>query len=168
MKKTLSRTITLLLAMMVVLAMSTSVFATSVTKSGALSKALSNANLTKSEVRAVEVEKEHGIYEIEFMRKSNGAEYSYDISASSGKILEKAVDYNRSYKKHVKNKIGKTAAMKKAAKASGVNYSVVKKGRCIYDEGKYEVKFKSSTRRYDYEIKASNGKVLEFEWELLR
>ena len=165
MKKTMTRLFTLFMAMVMVIAMSASVFAASISSKEALAKALNNADLKKSQVKHIDVELEHGKYEIEFTRKSNNVEYDYEVSASTGKILEKNVDYNIKYKRSGK-KIGKTAAMKKAAKSAGVKLSVVKKGTCKYDEGKYEVKFKSSTRRYEYEIAATSGKIVEYGWEL--
>jgi len=166
MKKRLMITSVLLIAVMVMLGVSTSVFAKGISKKNALKKALKNAKLSKSKVRAIDVELEHGKYEIEFVRKSNKAEYDYKISKKNGKILEKSVDYNLKYKKSGK-KISKAAARKKAAKASGVKLSIVKKGTCKYEKGKYEVKFKTKKRRYEYEINARNKKVLEYEWKLI-
>ena len=156
----------LLITALVMLGVSTSVFAKGITGKNALKKALRNAKLSKSKVRAIEVELEHGKYEIEFVRKSNKTEYDYEISAKNGRILEKSVDYNLKYKRTGK-KISKCAARKKAAKASGVKLSTLKKGTCRYKKGKYEVKFKTKKRRYEYEINASNKKILEYEWELI-
>ena len=114
---------------------------------------------------------EDGIYEIEFVKNSNGKEYSYEISASTGKILEKSVDIK--YKRNSsREKIGKKAARKKVAKYSGISYKTIKKGSCHYeyDDGKgvYEVKFKKGNRRYEYDVLAPTGKIIEYNWELIK
>ena len=44
---------------------------------------------------------------------------------------------------------------------------VIKKGTCKYEyeknEGTYEVKFRSGKYKYDYEVLAPTGKVIEYE-----
>ena len=172
MKKKVRRITTLLLAVLMVVAMSSSVFAGSITKDDALKIAMKNAKVTKSQIRNIELEyeKAKGKYEVEFTKKENKTEYSYEIKKSNGKILEKSVDYvvkrNTS-----KDKIGKTAAINKVAKFSGIKKSVIKKGTCKYvrddGQGVYKIKFKHNGRRYDYEVLAPNGKILEYEWELI-
>lgn len=163
----------IMLAVMMVLAMSMTAFADSVTEDSAVTKALKNAKLTRSEVKCLEAEfdDEDNVYEIEFVKKSNKAEYNYEISAKDGKILEKSVEYK--YKRNSsKKKIGKVAAMKKVAKFSGISYKTIKKGTCKYKyskkQGKYEVRFKSGGRRYEYEVLAPTGKIVEFEWKLIK
>ena len=70
---------------------------------------------------------------------------------------------------HLLSKIGKDAARKKAAKASGVSLKIVKQGTCRYDydhddrEGSYKVKFKKGNYRYEVEILAPTGAIMEFE-----
>ena len=54
---------------------------------------MKNANTSRSKVVALEAEYDDGKYEVEFIKKSNGAEYSYEYS-KSGKFLERSVDYN--------------------------------------------------------------------------
>lgn len=160
----------LLVAMLLTAAMSVTAFADGITSGEARQKALKNAKLSKSQVSSLvtDYDDEDGVFEVEFKKDSNGARYEYDISASSGKILEKSIDYK--YKKSSsRNKVGKTAARKKAAKKAGVKLSAVKKGSCRYEyddrEGKYEVKFRSGGRRYDVEIQAATGKVIEYSWK---
>ena len=70
-------------------------------------------------------------------------------------------------------KIGKTAARKKAAKYTGIKLSTIKKGTCYYDYddddrvGKYEIKFTKGNYKYDLEILAATGKVIDYEKELI-
>lgn len=173
MKKVMKMLVAVTAALALVMTMSVSVFAAGISSNdAALKKALKNAGLKKSQVKFVEVEfdKDDNTYEVEFTKKTNGTEYSYDISAASGKILEKSVD--RQYKRNSSHKkIGKTAAMKKVAKYSGISYKIIKTGTCRYeyDDGKgtYEVKFEKGNRRYDYEVLAPTGKIIEYEWELI-
>lgn len=163
--------VSLIVSMLIILALtSTTAFAGSgISKSTAINKALSDANLTKAKVTMLECELEHGKYEVEFTKKANNAEYDYEISKKSGKILEKSVDYEYTPNSS-KDKIGKSAARKKVSKFSGISLATVKKGTCTYEyddnEGTYEVKFKTKKYRYDYEVLAPTGKIIEYSREL--
>ncbi len=142
-----------------------------INETAALNIALKNAGLSKSGVRIIEVEMDDGkSVEIEFIRLSNKAKYGYEIAVKDGRILEKSVDYK--YKKSKsRKKIGKKKARKIVAKAAGKSYSVVKKGRCKYQYkkkcGKYEIKFRSGNYKYEYELLAKNGKIIEYEYEYI-
>ena len=157
------------LTIIMMLGMSTAAFgASSIGESEALDIALNNAGLSKAKVKNIEVEKEKNHYDVEFDKKSNGAEYDYEIAAKDGRIWEKTVEYK--YKKNQsKKKIGKEKARKKVAEFSGKSYNVVKKGSCKYiyknNQGKYEVKFRDGSSKYEYELQAPNGKIIEYEYE---
>ena len=172
MKKTGKIILSLITALAVVMTMSISAFAATLNNGDeALQKALDNAKVKKSQVKRIEIEYDgdDGVYEVEFTVKKNGKHFEYDISADSGKIVKKSVEYkfkkNRSHKK-----IGKKAARKKVAKLSGVSYKVIKTGTCKYeyDDGKgvYEVKFSNNGRRYECEVLAPTGKIIEYEWKV--
>ena len=138
------------------------------TSADALNIALKNAKLSKSKVKWIDVELERGLYEVEFTKKSGGTEYDYTIAQSNGKILKKSVEYK--YKKSKsKKKIGKTKARKKAAKFAKVPYSAVKKGRCKLERDggvrKYEINFSYKGYKYEMELLAKNGKVIEYSWK---
>ena len=152
------------LAVIVVIAMSASAFAGTMTKKEAVKKALNDANTTKAGVYGLEADLDDGRYEIEFTKKKNDAEYEYEIS-KGGRILEKSVDYV--YKHNYSDKkIGKKAAQKKVAKFSGIKLSIIKNGTCWFErddgEGQYEVKFKKGNYKYKYEVLAPTGKIIEF------
>lgn len=171
MKKRLNMAVALLAALAMVMTMSASVFAASVNSgSDALKVALKNAKLKKSQVKLIEYDydDEDNSYEVEFVKKSNNAEYSYEIS-KSGKIREKSVDY-RYTRNSSKKKIGKTAARKKVAKFSGISLKTVKNGTCYYeyDDGKgvYEIKFTKGSRIYEYDVLAPTGKIIEYSWKV--
>lgn len=155
----------LFMTLVMVATMSTAAFAASnIGQNGAIEKALKSASTSKSKVRGLECEYENGKYEIEFTKKSNGAEYSFDIS-KGGRILEKNVEY--SYKHNYSNKkIGKKAARKKVAKSSGFDLSVIEKGKCYFEyddgEGRYEVNFTKGNYRYEYDLLAPTGKIIEY------
>ena len=164
----MKRIITAIMAVVMVLSMSVSVFAASkISEKKAVKIALKSAKVTKAQVYLLESEYDEGKYEVEFTKKSNKAEYSFDIS-KKGKILEKSIDFR--YKKdHSKEKIGKAAAQKKAAKITGVSLEKVKKGTCRYEydtddrEGKYEVKFKTGSYKYDVDVLAPTGAIMEYD-----
>jgi len=171
MKKRLSKVVALFAALAMVMTMSVSVFAASITSTDALNAALKNCKLKKSNVKLIEIDYENddNMYEVEFTKKKNGAEYSFEINADSGKVMEKSVEYrvkrNTSHKK-----IGKTAARKKVAKFLGISYKTVKAGTCYYeyDDGKgvYEVRFTKGSRNYECEVLAPTGKILEYSWKV--
>ena len=162
-------------AVAMVFAMTGTAFAAekNIDKSKAKSIALKNAKLTKAKVRAMEAEydAEDNVWEIEFIKKKNKAGYEYDISAADGRILEKSVDYKYKHNSS-KKKIGKKQARKKVAKFSGIKLSTVKKGTCWYEyddrQGTYEVKFRKGNYRYDYEVLAPTGKIIEYSYEYVR
>ena len=160
----------LVVALIMVMAMSASVFAADITAGKAKSIALKNSKLSakKATRMSVKHDREDGVFEVKFRSKKNGAKYEYEIAAATGKIVEKSVDYK--YKKNrSRKKIGRTKAMKKAAKHAGVKLAVVKSGRCKYeyDDGKgtYEIKFRQGNYSYEVEILAPTGKVIEYNWK---
>lgn len=167
----MKRFITLITTLVMVMAMSATSFAASVDQNGAVGIALKNAGLSEKQAAGLEVEKDDGKYEIEFINTGNKAEYSYDISASSGKIIEKNVEYRYS-RNTSKKKISSKTARKKAAAITGVKYKTVKKGTCKYKykkkQGKYTVKFKSGGYRYEVEIQAPTGAVMELEMDAVK
>lgn len=174
MKKRINMVVALFTALVMVMTMSAAVFAASVNSSSdALKLALKNAKLKKSQVKLVETDYDYedNAYEVEFVKKKNGAEYSYEINAGTGKIVEKSVEYRYNWNSSHK-KIGKTAARKKVAKFSGISYKTVKAGTCYYEyddgQGIYEVKFTKGNRMYEYDVLAPTGKVIEYGWKATR
>lgn len=165
----------LLLAIILAMTLSVPIFGGSanaassgITKAKARDIALKNAHLTKAKVRNLDVEADGRSIEVEFVRIANKAEYEYEIAKKDGFILEKSIDYK--YKKNKsKSKIGKTKAIKAVAKYTGKSYAVIKKGSCTYsykkNQGKYKVKFRYGGYKYECEVLAPNGKVVEYEYE---
>lgn len=170
----MKKLISIIFAVALVFSMSSMSFAASkITEKEAINKALKSADLTRDEVKYLEAEydSEDNVYEVEFMKKANKAEYDFNISASKGTILEKSVDYVYKHNSS-RDKIGKLAARKKVAKFSGISLKVIKKGTCRYEyddnEGVYEVKFRFKGRKYEYDVLAPTGKVIGFEWKRIK
>lgn len=168
----MKRIVSVVLAVIMVLAMSSSVFAASKVNSNnaAQNIALKNAKLSKSQVQQIRVkyDREDGEYDVKFVRKSNGSKFDFEIRKSNGRIIEKSIDYK--YKRNSsRKKVGKVAAQKAAAKAAAVKLSVVQRGKCRYEyddgEGIYEVEFRNGNYKYDIEILAPTGKVIDYNWE---
>ena len=135
-----------------------------ITKEEAKLIAIYNANLKSSQVTALKVKRDGKCYVVEFKKKSNGAEYEYDILINSGRIQEKEIEY-RHERNTSKKRISKSAAYKAVSKASGRLLSVVKNGTIKYrkDEGEwiYEIKFTRGYCTYTFDVLAPTGKVIE-------
>ncbi len=144
--------------------------ASKLTRNEAVSIALYDAGFKKSQIVGLETEKEKNLIKVEFKKKNKKTEYEYKIAVKDGTILKKEIEY--AYKRNCSRaKMGKKAALKKVAKASGIDYSVIKKGKCSYKykncTGKYEVVFKYQGYKYEYELLAPTGKITEWEMQLL-
>ena len=164
----MKKIITIMMTLVMVLSMSAASFAaTTVSKSEAIKIALKSAHTTRAKVYGLEAELENRKYEIEFTKRSNKAEYEFKIN-KRGRILKKAIDY-RYKKNHSKEKIGKAAAQKKVANFTNISLKTVKSGTCRYEydyddkEGKYEVKFRRGHYKYDVDVQAPDGVIMEFE-----
>lgn len=168
MKRTGRRLAAAAISVCLILTMSVSVFAAAVTKEDAVKTALADAGLKKSGTSRLTVQKDGQDYEIEFRDKKTGDKYEYEISIQTGRILEAETEY-----KHALNnsgeKVGKTKVIAAAAKKAGVKKSTVKKGTCRYkkEDGEwvYELKFKTKSCRYEIEILAPTGAVIEYSRE---
>ena len=154
------------LALILVLTMGTGAFAATLTPKQAKAKALKDAGLKASKICKYECELDKGQYDIEFETKKKHHEYDYAISASTGIIEEMSVEYTHKLNTS-KDKIGKEAALKKVADFSGKKLSVVSSGTCKYKkdgrEWIYEVKFRSGHYKYEYDVLAPTGKIIERE-----
>lgn len=117
----------------------------------------------------VRVEREKGriVYEVEFI--SDGIEYEFDIDAISGKILGLEGDLAQGPVAPHVGFIGVDRARSIALDHAGIKpnapimYSKIKMER---DDGLiiYELDFFYNNRKYEYEIDAITGKVLEADY----
>ncbi len=168
--KLMKKVVTLTLAAVMAVSSGAAVFGASyIGEDAAVSKALRNAGTTRSAVWALECERDSDdgltVYEIEFTKGST--EYSYTINAGTGNIREKSVEYR--YVRSSKSLIGKTAAKNRVFSFSGINRNKVTGLACYYDydDGKeiYEVKFRKGNYRYEYDVNARSGKIVEYSRE---
>lgn len=140
----------------------------------AKSTALKDAGLTEDQTSGIRIklDKDDGVrqYEVEFC--AGDKEYDYEIDAVSGDILSKDTDIEDDFKKSGASDaaISEDEAKKIALeKVSGVGESDIKihqdkdDGRVVY-EGKIVYK----ERKYEFEIDAVNGKILEWEEESVK
>ena len=137
-----------------------------ITLKDAFNIALKDAGLTKDQVTYVdkEFDQRSKTFEIEFTKKGTKKEFDYEIS-ETGKILEKSVDYN--YARNTgRKKLTKEDAISKVVRFSGFKRSTVTNGtiKLEKDDGQwiYEVKFKAKGNRYEYDVHARTGKILEY------
>ena len=155
----------------------------------AKSIALNHAGVKQDAVYDMEVEldEEDGIlvYEVEF--KSGNMEYSYEIDAASGAVLERKYEgADGTYDDTIapqpekpdrkpdapsgqKTDIGNAKAKSIALNHAGVKQDAVYDMEVGLDEEDgilvYEVEFKSGNMEYSYEIDAASGAVLKHESE---
>lgn len=136
--------------------------------------ALKDAGLTEDQTSGIRIklDKDDGVrqYEVEFY--ADDKEYDYEIDAVSGDILSKDTDIKDDFKKSGASDaaISEDEAKKIALeKVSGAGESDIKihqdkdDGRVVY-EGKIVYK----ERKYEFEIDAVNGKILEWEEESVK
>ena len=114
----------------------------------------------------MECELEGGNYEVEFKSKKKRNEYEYKIAVDSGIIKEAEAEYTHRLNTS-KDRIGEEAALQRVVDFSGKSLSVVSSGTCRYKkdglEWIYEVKFRSGHYKYEYDVLAPNGKIIETE-----
>lgn len=162
--------LTLILAVIMVFSLSLTAFAAASPADQASGIALKDAGLELSQVGRLKTEKDGRNYEVEFVQKSSGTEYEYEISLTGKKIVEKSVEF-RYTKNTSREKIGVKAARRKVAEFSGISAKTIKKGTCIYKysdrEGIYTFRFNKGSYRYEYEVLAPTGEVVEWSKELI-
>ena len=171
MKKSItSKIIAFAAAAAMIMSMGAAVFGASyIGENTAISKALKNAGTIRSAVWDLECEKDKDdgvtVYEVEF--KKGRTEYSYKINAKTGAVREKSVEYGYRYSSG--KLIGQTAAIDKAFAFSGISKASVTNLVCRYDydDGKavYEVKFRKGSWKYEYDVNARTGKIVEYSRE---
>lgn len=133
----------------------------------AIAAALKEAKVEKSEVTGIEAEAEDGRYDVEFIKTSNGAEYSFEFDGN-GKLLEKSVDYNR-MPEAGEAKLSKDDAVTAAADFLKIDRAKVAAGYVGQDsddgEVIFEISFSTDNWNYEVELSGVSGKVLEWSKE---
>ena len=161
----------------------------------AKSAAFAHAGLDASQVTMGEVDFDYEdgrmVYELEFY--ANGAEYEYDIDASTGAVVKSSHEGGRtqtssstgsggasgnvssgSGSETAQSGAGGTAADigREAALAAALNHAEVSQDQVYdlevkreYDDGRleYEIEFKTGGWEYEYTISAADGAILDYE-----
>lgn len=142
-----------------------------ITKTQAKDIVLTHAGLKNSEVTftKTKLDRDDNTYELEFY---NGkTEYDYEINAKTGEIIEFDSDAE-SYTPSKNTKlISASKAYEIALKHAGISKDDVSEYKCKKDRDDgitiYEVKFVTDDYvEYEYEIKASNGKIISWESDM--
>lgn len=140
--------------------------------------ALKHANLTSDQVSFIRAEKSFDdgkeIYDIEFYYEN--MEYDYEINAADGQIIESDFDvenYNIQQQQVsgentdiITPEQAKEIALKHANLTSD-QVSFVK-AEIDFDNGiqKYDVEFYHGNKEYDYEINATDGKIIGYDYDV--
>ena len=148
--------------------------------------ALKHANLTSDQVTfgRSEIDFDDGIekYDIEFYHGNK--EYDYEINASNGEIIK--YDYDAEYNNvqqgtindstannNIANNtanISEEQAKEIALKHANLTSDQVKFVRVErdFDDGiqKYDIEFYYGNKEYDYEINASNGQIIKYDYDI--
>lgn len=161
----------------------------------AKSAAFAHAGLEASQVTMGEVDFDYEdgrmVYELEFY--ANGAEYEYDIDASTGAVVKFSQEGGRPQTGSstgsggasgnvpsgagsgtAQSEAGGTAADigREAALAAALNHAEVSQDQVYdlevkreYDDGRleYEIEFKTGGWEYEYTISAADGTILDYE-----
>ena len=142
------------------------------TKDEALTIALKDANLTKDQIKELEIDydSEQGIFSYEIEFESQNKEYEYDINAKTGQLtkqIEKDDDKQTVNKNNNTNtqqsstNYTKQQALSLALKDAKLNQKQIKnlKIETDQDDGKtiYEIDFNYQNKEYSYDVSATKG-----------
>ena len=151
---------------------------TDIGEAKARSVALSHAGISESDTSYIYATKDwddgRWVYDVEFW--ADGKEYDYEILASDGTIL--SYDYDAEYQWNGSTGTGSTSSTADIGEAkarsvalshagiseSSTSYIYAKKD---WDDGRwvYDVEFWADGKEYDYEILASNGTILSYDYD---
>ena len=151
---------------------------TDIGEAKAKSVALSHAGISESDTSYIYAKKDwddgRWVYDVEFW--ADGKEYDYEILASNGTIL--SYDYDAEYQWSGSTGTGSTSSTADIGEAkarsvalshagiseSDTSYIYAKKD---WDDGRwvYDVEFWADGKEYDYEILASNGTILSYDYD---
>ena len=159
----------------------------SITAERAQQIALNHAGLSSSQVSFVRAhldwEDGRRVYEVEFYNTSNYTEYDYEIDASSGDIL--SYDHDAEYYQRPSTGTGssgnsgntgtttitETQAQQIALSHAGLSSSQVSfiRSKLDWDDGRqvYEVEALYNGYKYELELDAQTGEILQWEQELM-
>ncbi|MGN1343125.1 MAG: PepSY domain-containing protein [Traorella sp.] len=129
-------------------------------KEKAKSIALSDANVSESQISDFEIEfdSHDGIYEIEFHVKEN--EYEYEINATTGKIVKKEIDEYSSSSSN--NYVDKSKIKDLVLNHANVNVKDLEDFDIDLEGSVYEVSFEVNHVEYEYKVNALTGEIISY------
>ena len=156
----------------------TSASTTDIGEAKAKSVALSHAGISESDTSYIYAKKDwddgRWVYDVEFW--ADGKEYDYEILASDGTIL--SYDYDAEYQWSGSTGTGSTSSTtdigEAKAKSVALNHAGISESDTSYiyakkdwDDGRwvYDVEFWADGKEYDYEILASDGTILSYDYD---
>ena len=151
---------------------------TDIGEAKARSVALSHAGISESSTSYIHAKKDwddgRWVYDVEFW--ADGKEYDYEILASNGTIL--SYDYDAEYQWSGSTGTGSTSSTadigEAKAKSVALSHAGISESSTSYiyakkdwDDGRwvYDVEFWADGKEYDYEILASNGTILSYDYD---
>lgn len=153
--------------------------------------AIKHAGVSASEAEFTKVKLDYddGVAEYDIEFTANSMKYEYEIKASDGSVLEfsaETTNYGsaqtsqstqttsqstQSSQAATNNSISESEAKQIALNHAGFSEAQVTFTQCKldYDNGvaEYDIEFTADAKHYEYEIRASDGKVLEFSSEAI-
>ena len=138
-----------------------------VTMDEARQVALNDAGATSANAEFIKSERDYddGRLEYKFEFYYNGYKYEYTVSASTGRIIDKEIERDRTA--DAAGDVGIESAKSKAAEDAGYAVGDVRftKTERDYDDGRlvYEIEFYKDGYEYEYKISADNGIILDKE-----
>ena len=157
---------------------SASASTTDIGEAKAKSVALSHAGISESSTSYIYAKKDwddgRWVYDVEFW--ADGKEYDYEILASNGTIL--SYDYDAEYQWNGSTGTGSTSSTadigEAKARSVALNHAGISESDTSYiyakkdwDDGRsvYDVEFWADGKEYDYEILASDGTILSYDYD---
>ncbi|MFI3174029.1 MAG: PepSY domain-containing protein [Bacillota bacterium] len=152
---------------------------TTITEAEAKAIALEHAGLAEADVTFMitKLDYDNGIQEYEVEFYSGQTEYDYEINASTGEII--SFDYDtetpRATTPAPAQATSTTTITEAEAKAIALEHAGLAEAdvtfmitKLDYDNGiqEYEVEFYSGQTEYDYEINASTGEIISFDYDM--
>ncbi len=137
-------------------------------RNAAIDKALSEAGLSRNDVKELKVElkKENGvlIYEVEFETKT--AEYEYKINATDGTVVNSNIDKDEDDDAVTDTvALDKDAAIGKALADAGLTREEVRELEAELERKKdvlfYEIEFETDAFEYEYKVSANDGTIIK-------
>ena len=141
-----------------------------ITQDAAVAAARKDAGVSEKDITnlSVKLEKDDGRWEYDIEFDAAGKEYDYKIAAADGAVLEKDIKLLDHWQEPEQSgEITQDEALEIARKDAGVAESDIRKLEVErdFDDGIwiYQIEFKAGRLEYEYEIAASNGKILKKE-----